>query len=66
MSMPHHFMIVKFMILKHLRQGGFLSPAVPEIGKGEPAMIIVLKQDAPEVKVHEFCTRAGRHGPADQ
>ena len=28
MSMPRHFTIVKFMILKHLRQGGFLSPAV--------------------------------------
>ena len=36
MSMPYYFTIVKFMILKHLRQGGFLSPAVPEQEKENP------------------------------
>ena len=37
MSMPHHFTIVKFMILKHLRQGGFLSPAVRKQEKENPS-----------------------------
>jgi len=36
MSMPYHFTIVKFMILKHLRQGGFLSPAVRKQEKENP------------------------------
>ena len=36
MSMPNHFMILKFTILKHQRQGGLISPAVPEQEKENP------------------------------
>jgi hypothetical protein len=36
MSMPNHFTILKFTILKHQRQGGLISPAVPEQEKENP------------------------------
>ena len=36
MSMPNHFTILKFMILKLQRQGGLISPAVPEQEKENP------------------------------
>jgi len=36
MSMPIHFTILKFTILKHQRQGGLISPAVPEQEKENP------------------------------
>ena len=36
MSMPNHFTILKFSILKHQRQGGLISPAVPEQEKENP------------------------------
>ncbi len=36
MSMPNHFMTLKFTILKHQRQGGLISPAVPEQEKENP------------------------------
>ena len=36
MSMPNHFTILKFTILKHQRQGGLISPAVPEQEKDNP------------------------------
>ena len=36
MSMPNHFTILKFAILKHQRQGGLISPAVPEQEKENP------------------------------
>ena len=36
MSMPNHFTILKFTILKHQRQGGLISPAVPEQEKESP------------------------------
>lgn len=36
MSMPYHFTILKFTILKHQRQGGLISPAVPEQEKENP------------------------------
>jgi len=36
MSMSNHFTILKFAILKHQRQGGLTSPAVPEQEKENP------------------------------
>ncbi len=36
MSMPNHFTILKFTILKHQRQGGLISPAVSEQEKENP------------------------------
>ena len=36
MSMPNHFTILKFAMLKHQRQGGLISPAVPEQEKENP------------------------------
>ena len=36
MSMPNRFTILKFTILKHQRQGGLISPAVPEQEKENP------------------------------
>ena len=36
MSMPNHFTILKFAIRKHQRQGGLISPAVPEQEKENP------------------------------
>ena len=36
MSMPNYFTILKFMILKLQRQGGLISPAVPEQEKENP------------------------------
>ena len=36
MSMLNHFTILKFAIRKHQRQGGLISPAVPEQEKENP------------------------------
>ena len=36
MSMLNYFTILKFTILKHQRQGGLISPAVPEQEKENP------------------------------
>ena len=36
MSMLNHFTILKFAIWKHQRQGGLISPAVPEQEKENP------------------------------
>ena len=36
MSMPYHFTILKSTMLKHQRQGGLISPAVPEQEKENP------------------------------
>ena len=36
MSMLNHFTILKFTIRKHQRQGGLISPAVPEQEKENP------------------------------
>lgn len=36
MSMLNHFAILKFAIRKHQRQGGLISPAVPEQEKENP------------------------------
>ena len=36
MSMLNHFTILKSTILKHQRQGGLISPAVPEQEKENP------------------------------